>query len=54
MPGQLGAFDTPRGFSEESLTIDQELNVELESVKRERQSLLDSIAQVKAEAGEHL
>ena len=51
-PGQLGTFDTPRGFSEEALTIDQELSIELESVKRERQSLLESIAQVKAEAGE--
>ncbi|KAF8062960.1 hypothetical protein HT031_003799 [Scenedesmus sp. PABB004] len=45
------AFDTPRGFGDEPLTVDQELAIELESVKRERQQLLESIAQVKAEAG---
>jgi hypothetical protein len=35
------------------MSIDQELAIELESVKRERQQLMDSIAQVKAEAGAH-
>lgn len=50
--GQLGAtYDTPRGFGDEPMSIDQELAIELESVKRERQQLMDSIAQVKAEAG---
>lgn len=49
--GQLANYDTPRGFGDEPLTIDQELAIELESVKRERQQLLDSIAQVKAESG---
>eukprot|EP00877_Chromochloris_zofingiensis_P014096 jgi/Chrzof1/8940/Cz03g30020.t1 len=47
--GQL--FDTPRGFEEETVTDDHALAVELDSVKRERQSLLESIAHVKAEAG---
>lgn len=52
--GQLGAtYDTPRGFGDEPLTIDQELAIELESVKKERQQLMESIAQVKAEAGVH-
>jgi hypothetical protein len=46
-----GAFGTPRGFGDEPLSVDQELALELESVKRERQQLLESIAQVKAEAG---
>lgn len=51
--GQLAAtYDTPRGFGDEPMTIDQELAIELESVKRERQQLMESIAQVKAEAGE--
>jgi hypothetical protein len=49
--GQLAAYDTPRGFGDEPLTIDQELAIELESVKRERQQLLESISQVKAESG---
>lgn len=52
--GQLGGtYDTPRGFGDEPMSIDQELAIELESVKRERQQLMDSIAQVKAEAGAH-
>lgn len=50
--GQLGAtYDTPHGFGDEPMSIDQELAIELESVKRERQQLMGSIAQVKAEAG---
>jgi hypothetical protein len=49
--GQLANYDTPRGFGDEPLTIDQELAIELESVKRERQQLLESISQVKAESG---
>lgn len=49
---KTGAYDTPRGFGDEPLTVDQELAIELESVKRERQQLLDSISQVKAESGE--
>ncbi len=45
-------YDTPRGFGEgEGLSEEQELGMELESVKRERMSLLESIAHVKAEAG---
>ncbi|KAF6261763.1 hypothetical protein COO60DRAFT_1636588 [Scenedesmus sp. NREL 46B-D3] len=49
--GQLANYDTPRGFGDEPLTVDQELAIELESVKRERQQLLESISQVKAESG---
>lgn len=49
--GQLAAYDTPRGFGDEPLTVDQELAIELESVKRERLQLLESISQVKAESG---
>ena len=50
--GHIGAvYDTPRGFGDEPLSVDQELAIELESVKKERQQLMDSIAQVKAEAG---
>lgn len=49
---QLGAaYDTPRGFGDEPISVDQELALELESVKRERNQLMDSIAQVKAAAG---
>eukprot|EP00775_Hariotina_reticulata_P005882 gene5882-6123_t len=47
----IAAYDTPRGFGDEPLTVDQELAIELESVKRERQQLLDSINQLKAESG---
>lgn len=51
--GQIGAmYDTPRGYGgDEPLSVDQELAIELESVKKERQQLMESIAQVKAEAG---
>jgi hypothetical protein len=49
----IAAYDTPRGFGDEPLTVDQELAIELESVKRERQQLLDSINQLKAESGKH-
>lgn len=45
------AYDTPRGFGDDPPSVDQELAGELESVKRERQQLLEAIAQVKAEAG---
>lgn len=49
---QIGAaYDTPRGFGDEPLSVDQELAIEMESVKKERQQLMESIAQVKAEAG---
>eukprot|EP00879_Flechtneria_rotunda_P017327 GHRR01018151.1.p1 GENE.GHRR01018151.1~~GHRR01018151.1.p1 ORF type:complete len:898 (+),score=438.17 GHRR01018151.1:161-2854(+) len=50
--GHLATYDTPRGFgTDDPLTVDQELAIELESVKRERQQLLESISQLKAEAG---
>jgi hypothetical protein len=45
------AFDTPRGFGDEGLTKEQELAIELDSVKRERERLLEAIAHVKGSAG---
>jgi hypothetical protein len=49
--GPGGAFDTPRGFGEEGLSEEQELAVDLDSVKRERERLLEAIAHVKGSAG---
>ncbi|KAI8463263.1 MAG: hypothetical protein J3K34DRAFT_527117, partial [Monoraphidium minutum] len=49
--GATGAFDTPRGFGEEALSEEQELAIKLDSVKRERERLLDAIAHVKGSAG---
>jgi hypothetical protein len=44
-------FDTPRGFGEEGMSEEQELAIELDSVKRERERLLEAIAHVKGSAG---
>jgi hypothetical protein len=49
--GSAGAFDTPRGLGEEGASEEQELAVELDSVKRERERLLDAIAHVRTSAG---
>lgn len=49
--GTMGMFDTPRGFGEEGMTEEQELAIELDSVKRERERLLEAIAHVKGSAG---
>jgi len=47
----MGTFDTPRGFGDEGLTEERELAIELDSVKRERERLLEAIAHVKGSAG---
>jgi hypothetical protein len=49
--GSAGVFDTPRGLSDEGVSEEQELAVELDSVKRERERLLEAIAHVKNSAG---
>mgnify|MGYP001810566938 CR=1 FL=1 len=49
--GAAGVFDTPRGFGEDGLSEEQELAIELDSVKRERERLLEAIAHVKGSAG---
>lgn len=49
-PADTGHFETGR-LGEEEPTPEAELAAELESVKRERQSLLEAIAKVKESAG---
>lgn len=49
---KTGGMDTPRGFEEE-LTEEEQMKIELEKVKREREVLMNSIMAAREQAGVH-